>query len=508
MASKAKNRPERQDDSVRGELSRRFKANPFLFIGTIVILVIVIVAFVLVPALPGTQGGGGDLTFGTYNRTPISYVPGNYFYQVQQNLAQQQQSSLTESNYQYTLYQIWREAFETTAARIGMIDEVKAAGYTPPEDVVDRQVALLDEFQENGRFSAAKYRKLDNNARITLWRQVQENISAQRYYSDLTGLKASARETAFVTAMAYPQRSFDLAAFPLSSYPDSEVAAYVAANPDRFTVTHLSRVTVGSSERETRQILNKVKEGALAFEEAARSNSIDSYADNGGDMGIRMAYEFQAEIPDEASRQAVLTLEKGEFSGIVAVSGGSWAFFRAEEAPRPADTADSAALGKIRTYIMGYERGTVEDWVTSEAEKFAETAKEKGFASALAGKSMAKKTFGPLPVNYGDVVLFPSVSSLGVGEISQAGYNENFWNAAFSTPLGSPSDPVVLGDNVLVLCPTEEKAAPDDENDFIGLYYSYWMGQAVEKNIKSYFLGNGKLEDKFWDVFQQIWGTE
>jgi hypothetical protein len=147
--------------------------------------------------------------------------------------------------------------------------------------------------------------------------------------------------------MAGPVRTFDMAAFPLSSYPDTEVAAYTAANPQLFKVTHLSKITISSSEREAQQILGSVKDGTLTFEEAAQNHSQDYYADRGGDMGVKMVYELVSEAPDAQDRDAIAALAAGEFSSIVKVPAG-WAFFRAEAAPYPADTSDSSLRDKIR----------------------------------------------------------------------------------------------------------------------------------------------------------------
>ncbi|AEF81309.1 peptidylprolyl isomerase [Leadbettera azotonutricia] len=509
MALKEKKLPEKQEESIKNDFVRRFKANPFIFIGTIVILIIVIVAFVLVPAIvPSAQGGAGlNLTFGSYNKAPISYVEGNYFYQVQQNMAQQYQSSLTESNYQFVLYQIWRQAFESAVVHAGILDEMKQAGYVAPEDVVDREVALLPEFQENGRFSAAKYRQLDNNRRLALWRQVQDSVSVGHYVQDLTELKVSSQESSFVSDLASPQRKFDLVAFPVSAYPDSEVVSYAQANPQLFKVTHLSRITINSSERDARQILGSIQDGTTTFEDAAKANSQDSFTENGGDMGIIMAYELASTISDETIRQGIVNLSRGSFSDVLAIGEKSWAFFRAEEEPHNADTSDTSVVDKIRSYVMSFERGKAEDYTLAEAEKFTADAREAGFDSAIGNRAIEKKSFGPIPVNYGDTSLFPSVSSSGVTELGNASTNENFWQAAFGTSINSPSSPFVLGDNVIVLYPTEETVSDPEFNNYIGLYYSYWLNDSVQQGVSSYFLSNGKLDDRFWDVFQHIWNT-
>ena len=50
----------KDENSTLADWKRRFKEHPFMFIGTLVILLIVIVAFVLVPAIPGVSNTGTE----------------------------------------------------------------------------------------------------------------------------------------------------------------------------------------------------------------------------------------------------------------------------------------------------------------------------------------------------------------------------------------------------------------------------------------------------------------
>ncbi|MDR2102254.1 MAG: SurA N-terminal domain-containing protein [Treponema sp.] len=509
MASKEKKLSAPEDNSIRSEFVRRFKANPFIFIGTLVILVIVIIAFVFVPAIvPGVGGLNADLRFGSYNKTPITYVQNGYFAQVRENIARYRQSSINDSNYQIMLYQIWREAFEETVIHTGMLDEMKQAGYTPPEEVVDREVAQLPQFLDNGRFSVSKYRELDNTTRILLWRQVQESIAKEHYSADMTDLKISSAETAFIGGMASPKRTFDMAVFPLSSYPDTEVTAYAAANAGLFRVTHLSVITVSSGEGEAQKILDSIKDGTTTFEDAARTYSLDAYAERGGDMGVKMVYELSTEIPGTEEREQVIGTARGEYSPIVKVPSG-WAFFRVEETPYPADTADSSLLEKIRTYMTNFERGKIEDWFINEARNLITLSGELGFSEALVQKGIEKRNFGPLPLNYGGDTLyydgsglFTALASFSVTELSSADTNENFWQEAFFTPLNTPSNPLVLGNNVVVLYPLEETAEDEEAVDSIKtIYSSYWLSYITSNSLRSYFLQSDKLEDRFYEAF-------
>jgi len=504
MASRDKKSIAKREEPVKSEIIQRFKTHPFLFTGTVVILVIVIVAFVFVPAIVPNAQRGQELIFGYYNKVPIKYVPGNYFYQVQYNLAQQQGLSQEDPNYISRLGQIWGEAFAQTAVHLGILEEMKQAGYIAPEDVVDRAVAELDFLQENGRFSPVRYRAMDNNSRMNLWRQVQEGVIINNYQSDVGNLKVSSKEASFIASMASPRRSFDAAVFPMSLYPDSEVIAYASANPNLFTVTRLSRITVGSSEREARQILDSIKNGVSTFEETARTSSQDMYASRGGDMGVMMAFELIYEISDGQSREAVINLPQAELSDVIKVSSG-WAFFRAEEASYAPDLSDSSQISKIRNYIMENVRGQAEDWLMAEAERFIAQAEISSFNDAVYDGNITKRNFGPIPLNYGNAPLFGSLASAGVPELSGAGSNHFFWKLAFSTPINTISRPLVVGDSVVVLMPLEENEAEESDTGFIEMYYPYWVNESTNSEIRTRFLTSDKLDNRFEETFMSLW---
>jgi len=509
MASREKKQPEKREDSSLSEIMERFKAHPFLFGGTVVVLVITIIAFVFLP-MPGLstqgRGNGQDLVFGYYNKVPIRYARDNYLAQAYQGISQQYQSQMPASddpNYNNAMAFIWSQAFQAAVVHQGILDEVKTAGYIVPDPVVDRQVAQMPQFQENGRFSASKYRAMDNASRMSLWRQVQESLEVECYSSDLQNIGTSSKEISFISSMASPRRTFDAAVFPFSSYPDSQVIAYAQENSGLFRQIHLSRITVTSGEREAQQVLDMVKNGNTAFEEAAKTNSQDSYADKGGDMGIQMAFELNNVISDDKTREQVVTLAKGSLSDLVKVTEG-WAFFRAEDTARPADTGDASQVTKIRNYIMTYSRGRAEDWLTAQAQAFSAQVKDKGFDDAATAGNITKRNFGPISLNYGNMALFPSVASAGVPELANAGTNEFFWKAAFTTALNTTSTPIVVGDNVLVLYPLEESAADSNETQMIENYYPYYISQGTERSYQSYFMSSSKLDDFSYQTIARL----
>jgi hypothetical protein len=506
MISKGKKNPDTAGHSGGSEFIRRFKANPFIFIGTIIILIIVIVAFVLVPAIvPNAGGGAVDLTFGSYDKIPINYVPGNYFAQVYASYAQYMQGSINESNAMSVSSQIWRSAFEQTVIHVAILQEMKKAGFTLPSELVDKEVRSLPEFQENGRFSAARYRQLDKAAQLSLWQNVRDSLITQRYADDVSGnvsgLRSASREAEFIGAMASPERTFDMVAFPLSAYPAEEITAFAGSNQDLFKTVHFSKITLTSGEREIRQILTTITEGGQSFEEAARTHSQDNFAESGGDTGVKMAYELAEEVPDETERESVLNLARGEISPVVKVPTG-WAFYRAEETPAPADLTAPDTVEKIRTYLTVFRRGIMDDWLIEQAQRFITLAEEQGFDAAADELGLVKQNFGPAAVNYGNFSLFKSLSSDTVPELAAASSNENFWRVAFSTPLMRPSTPFMLGNNALVLYPLEENVLEDtDIESIVSAYGSYWLTNNNDQNIRDRFLRSDKLEDNFWTIY-------
>ncbi|MDR2517837.1 MAG: peptidylprolyl isomerase [Spirochaetaceae bacterium] len=487
---KTRREPDTQD------LLRRFKTNPLIFIGTIAVLAIVIVAFVFVPAIvPSAAGTGMELVFGSYNKIPIAYTPGNYFAQIRDTLAR------NAALYGIGDNDVWRSAFEQAAVHTAIMEEIKKAGYAAPAGMVDKKVADMPQFKENGVFSLTRYRSLDKSARMTLWRQTKERMETEQYQKDLQNVRVSSQETAFIRAMGSPQRTFDFAAFSITDYPEEEIKAYIASRQNLFAVTHLSRITITSSEREARQVLDGIKAGTSTFEDAARTHSKDEHAEKGGDLGSRMAYEFIPDVPDEAEREGLMALPKGELSAVVGVPEG-WAFFRAEEAPKnTADTEDKALLDRIfRSYIMEFERGQVENFFLGKAEAFAAEVRERGFDDAAAERGLEKRSFGPLPLNYGNTNLFNSVLTAPAPEVYRAGHLESFWQAAFSTPLLTPSAPLVVDTYVAVLYPTEETVLDERNAGYIDLAYSSLLNNYLTIT-HAYFLNHPRMEDRFIESY-------
>jgi len=505
MAQKDKKAPASGKEAADSEIVKRFKANPALFIGTVVVLVLVIVSFVLVPALVPESGGGTDLIFGYYEKAPISWVSGNFFSQYYDQLISYYRNVVDVNDFSVGA-SIWRQAFEKAAVHTAILQELKKSDYAVPTKTVDRQVALLPQFQDNGRFSAALYRQMPETSRLALWRQVQEELAKNQFMSDQYDILVPSAEADFFGNMSSRLRSFDMVTFSVDDYPDSEFLSFAGNNADLFRTIHLSRISVSSSEREARRILETIRDGTSTFEDAARAQSQDYNADRGGDMGIRYVYELQQEITESAALNRIYRLGRGELSDVINVNS-MWTFFRVEDELKPGDFEDTAVMERVRSYVRNYERGRMEDWTIAQAREFSADAEFSGFDSAAWLRSREKSSFGPLPINYGSVDIFTSLNSFSIPilsetEISDMSKNENFWRIAFSTRINTISEPFVQGSKVIVLLPTEETTADEDRvADIASIYSGYWMYYNIEQSTRTYFLNSPKMDDRFWNTY-------
>jgi len=164
---------------------------------------------------------------------------------------------------------------------------------------------------------------------------------------------------------------------------------------------------------------------------------------------------------------------------------------------------------KVRSYIFSYERGRAEDYFIDRANDFIKEAQLYGFDYAASSNNLPKQKFGPLPVNYGDTDIFPSLASSGIYELQNAGKNEQFWKTAFLTPLKSVSQPITAGDNVLVVFPLEEVIPEGDTITKIEEYYTGNLARHTDEALRNYFLNNSRLDKRFEDTFGKMarnWG--
>jgi peptidyl-prolyl cis-trans isomerase D len=511
MASQTPKAPQKGEQRE----TKRGIRNPGIYAGTIVVLVIVIIAFIFVPmggvGGRGFSGDGQSLAFGKYAGKPIVYGQGSYMaLQVRDLNDRLRSQGLTEENFQMFAYQVYRGAFERTVFRLGALDEVKRSGGSITEPWLDKKVAENPAFQENGKFSAQKYNDASLGEKLNVRNEIRDNTLYQSYLSDILGISPSSKELAFVKDMSKETRTVQYAAFPLSKYPDSEVESWGKAHAELFRSLSLSRVTIESSESDAKKLLKNVQDGKAGFDAVAKASSKDAFASKGGVEGSKYFYEISYELSSKDDAEKVAALKKGELSPVLKTAAGSWAFFKAEADPTPADLAQGSLVAAVRSYLNGRERGVIEDWAIAQAKTLSASASAFDAGAKKAG--IAVKSFGPFPLNYGDLSvslygqtapLFKSLDVKDNPELAGASTSEKFLSSAFSLAPGAVSEPFVLGDNVIVLKGKASETMKDDQVAMLDFYYSYFFQSGASTEVRDLFMKSPKLSDDFGEVFSK-----
>ncbi|MDA3948651.1 MAG: SurA N-terminal domain-containing protein, partial [Spirochaeta sp.] len=351
-----------------------FTRNTWLYIGSVVILIIVVVTFIGAPVISSATGSTRPV-FGNYAGEEILYQQGNFFARQYEVIAQSLRDAGDGTNLELQLRLAWREAFNRTVLHKAVLNTAEQAGVTVTEARVDEMIAQDPRFQQNGRFDADAFRAASSQERFALRRFHRENAAFDRVITDaLTGTKFSNAERDFVGAMTGPQRSFDVVRFPFTDFPDQQVSAFVIEQPDLFTTMDLAVVTL-AEETEADRIRTEALEPGNPFGNLARTYSRDLYADQDGQIGEAYGYELQQELTDPDDLSALLALDTGEISEPIETTSG-WSIYQAVQDPQLPTADDEELLSEARSYLQTYEQGRIQDFVRAEAELFSAAARD------------------------------------------------------------------------------------------------------------------------------------
>jgi len=491
--------------------------NPFVYGGTIVILVITIIAFVFIPSIGGGIASGSAPEFGRWDGKPITYSSDSYFAsQVAQINDYLRQQGLSEENFQLYAYQVWNMAFQSAVIRTALIDMVEKSGYRVTEKGLDEAMLTNTTFFVDDVFSVEKYNKTPLATRMTIRNTTRDDIMVQRYYEDLYTISPSTAEMKFVTEMAKPQRVISYIDIPLSGFPEADAIAWGTSNADLFRTIGISRITITSSESDAKKILAQVRDNKLSFEDAAKSHSQDGYADLGGDAGSVFYYLFAEGFTDTGAAAKIAGLAKGEVSDVYEIGEKAWAFFKINSEIAPSDFSSAETIAEIRAYIEEKERGTLESWAIAKANLLVTSTNLADFQKSAAKAGYEVKIAGPFMINLGNptfyaynqqIPLFQAAAPLGTTELSSAESDEAFMTELFSLEKGKVSKPLVVEDKIVVFGVTDDADASDDDTALVQFAYPYFHQQTIETQTRQAILASDKFKDSFSDTFFKYFTT-
>jgi peptidyl-prolyl cis-trans isomerase D len=491
----------KKGETVSEAIEKRKESHPLLYAFSVVVLVIIVVTFVGSP-VASRMSGPGSILFGTYAGKDIAYQPGNYFAQQRDRLAEQARQSGQNENIETQIYSIWRGAFDQTVIHTAILVQAEKTRLQISEDRIDRALLSYPAYTENGRFSEELYHKASMEERVRTRKLYREQLMSDQYTQDLfTGIKTGQPEKSFIAGMTKTERSFEFASFPFTSYPVDEVKKYASTNAAKFRKVKVSRILVKSGEAEAKELHKKLQDKATSFEELARAHSKDAYADKGGDMGWRYAYDLEADFEKKEQVQDVIALKAGEVSEVLKSTFG-WMIFRCDTEAVDPDLADSAVVDQVKGYVLRYERGKVEDYFMAAAGKLSRRAAEAGMSAAAreAGVQTAQTTW--FPINLQNLFILSPVKAVPESATpSSAVYSEEFFTRAFSLAKDQVSAPVVLDDRIVVLKLLGERPMPEATAKIMDTFVDYVANQSLQGDLQAELMDAKLLKDNFLEAF-------
>lgn len=481
--------------------------HPALYVLSIIILVVVVLAFVAGPLLGrSAAGANGDLVFGTYKGKDVEYAAGTYFARAYENQLQQVQQQMNEEGGDLGIQQIYtafRNAYDSTIFRYGILDMAQEANVLVSATEVTRTLASSPRFQdEEGNFSSQLLQEALSQ-QPNLKEEVRKDLLFDQAQQDiLMDSQLTENEIAFISQMGQERRIFDIVSYNFSDYPNSEAVLFLEENPELFRSIELSSITVGSLA-EAEDVLERLNSSEGVFEEIAEANSTDVYAAEGGSRGLVWYFDIRRDFEDEDAADILFNLNEGEISEIFKLRNDRFAVYRADSSVQEADAADQTALEQVKGYVLSLERGQVSDYFRSEAESFIERSGEIGWASAVAEAGVEPVTTNPVAINYGDIPLYPTLQSASSGVLSGASSRESLFTEMFSLEQNELSSAIELRDKIVVMRFVEPVAADSEQDSFMDLYIPYLAQDYLVAELQREFKDPANLEDNFDTVFQQ-----
>ena len=299
--------------------------------------------------------------------------------------------------------------------------------------------------------------------------------------------------------MGKNERSVDIAYISFDNYPESAMLAFAKENIDIFKSMELSKITILSSEKDAKKVHSIVTTNPDSFSDTAKNQSKDSYADNGGDMGKTFNYSLKMELKNSSDIEKVFALNRGEISPVLETISG-WVIYKCNTAPVMLDLNDSTSVTTIRNYMKNYETGKIEDYFIKIADKIKTEGNLKQAASSSNFRIFDTSSF---PLNYGNKLLFKKIEiESAPADLNSLNYNADFLTEAFSLKEGDISEPVILG-NSLVLLSLNKTSVNEEFARIVEAYYPYILQQLNDQSLTSYFLKSDKLTDNFNTVFSK-----
>ncbi|MBN1411044.1 MAG: SurA N-terminal domain-containing protein [Spirochaetales bacterium] len=526
------------------EVKRQKK--PILYGFSVAIITVVAIAFIFTMVPNQGSQSHSNIVFGSYAGKEIKYVPDNYFAKYQKRYGDQikeRYAGQEQQDEHMMTYQAWKGAFDQTVRHLAIETKFKKSGFNISEDKILGDIVTKGPYlDEEGNFDKKKYEAESKSFRDSTREYFSEIMVDQLYTNDVYySQKVSQQEIAFLKDLFTLKRNFRVILFSNAKYPREKVVEFARNNMGLFRKIKLSKITL-KTEEEANDFRTKIADGSLSFEEVAKNNSLDNFRDQNGSMGSLYFYEFENQLEDnpqlnaKETADAIYKLDAGGLSQVISL-GPSWVIFKSDSKARDIDLQNEDDIKMVReNYLERYAQDILTNYTNEQARSFKDKVASMGFEKAC-------KDIGQYPpyeteyfsVNYLNVQLNEQVKIKGdnVPNISSVADNDLFFQTAFALKENEISEPIVAGENTIILKLISEKKSSEEEwkkntdqyDQYLGYlqygrgdytlssygrinnipsFYLFTMYMALDKDHNSKLVDPDLLKDDFSNTFDML----
>ena len=496
----------------------------FYSIGSIIILLFAALIFVLIPAVSGAGDAVRYPDYGSYNGRPVRFEENSDFYNAVSELISyyEQQGVDFNSEYASSFYtQIFSQAFQNVVGPYALEYFTHSTGYIVPDNAIDRGVRNLQKFQdETGTFSPAIYKAFPDSEKRKAFADVEKQLTQLRSYQDifgslekignesLYGLKSSTAEADFIKKMGEKLYSFEVAAFDMKNYPDSEKIAFGTSHKDLFVQYNLKVISC-DTESKAKEVLKRINNSEITFEDAITEYSTKHYGDaETGVLSANCKYQLSNAVVNESDIEKLTSLAKDSVSPVIETSS-SYSIFKATDNPTEPDFTNETTIRQVYSYLLTREKSVIEDYYTSLAKDFSIKASTTSFAEAASQFDVATTSVAPFALNYNNTVLVGKSPMENDAILKYADSNENFYKTAFKLKKGETSSPVILnGANQVLVITCSDITDNPDSNEMTKDLIKSEIASASQSSINYSILTSDKIKDNSIEFMNAFNGNQ
>lgn len=469
------------------------------------VLILIAISFVAAPAIRAIVGQSvsGGLNFGSYDGEEIVYAQDTYLYDQYQKYGSQYEGST--SNSELALYNIWKSAFDSTVFYTAVTQMADDMGIKATENQINNGIINSGYYTVDGAFSKKAYESATTEQKNSVRKQVTQSLPYNTVLADLSTALTSDNETDYVLEMADNTRSFNYVVFDYNMYPKELAAQYALTNPQLFYSIDLSIISTDTKENAD-SIMDSINNGT-SFEDAAKANSQDSYAENGGTIGVVPYYAVKNNFKDAQEATQILDGTKDSIIGPVEAANG-WSIYKLNATPEAANYTDETTLQMIRTYIANNDSSIMDSYLLEQANNFVNTVADD-FSAAAESEGLEVNQVSATAKNISDSQYMSSFSySDSKGTLASAATDETVMKDLFSAEVGKVMAPI-KSNNAYLVVDVASETNDSGMSEYLKSVYPYYAAQTIPNDLQIAVMASDKLDSKFMSVFiDKILGSQ